>query len=279
VERGGYDVDGQWVDLAAAQAATLEATSFHAAGCRTLDQRPSRSILFEPASSLAAAEPRSRAGRRVCVLSFASPRRPGGGFLTGASAQEEDLCRASGLYPTLVPQRRFYEHPPAGLHTDRMIYSPGVPVFRDEAWELLPEPFLVDVVTVAAVNLRAARATDRGRVEAVMRSRMQKMLGLCQAKGVHTLVLGAWGTGVFGLEPWHVATWFKEALQHARFEEVIFPLMDPIKRQIFEAVFTHRGALVLGPSSAQSERGNRRERKAGGVNKHRQRGGGTSEFF
>jgi hypothetical protein len=40
-------------------------------------------------------------GGRVCVLNMASRRRPGGGFLDGAGAQEENLCRRSDLYSRL----------------------------------------------------------------------------------------------------------------------------------------------------------------------------------
>ncbi|HEX4516360.1 MAG TPA: TIGR02452 family protein, partial [Polyangiaceae bacterium] len=46
---------------------------------------------------------------RVCVLNFASARKPGGGFLGGAKAQEEDLARASALYACLEPQRAYYD--------------------------------------------------------------------------------------------------------------------------------------------------------------------------
>ncbi|WP_155300735.1 TIGR02452 family protein [Deinococcus kurensis] len=49
----------------------------------------------------------------VSVLNFPSTTTPGGGFLTGSTAQEESLCRASALYATL---ERFpaYWSPPTG---------------------------------------------------------------------------------------------------------------------------------------------------------------------
>ncbi|BAY61173.1 hypothetical protein NIES22_12340 [Calothrix brevissima NIES-22] len=45
----------------------------------------------------------------LVLLSFASARNPGGGFINGAKAQEEDLTRCSGLYPCLLTQPTYYE--------------------------------------------------------------------------------------------------------------------------------------------------------------------------
>ena len=47
-------------------------------------------------------------GGHLGCLNFASAKRPGGGFLGGAQAQEESLARASGLYPCLLTQPEYY---------------------------------------------------------------------------------------------------------------------------------------------------------------------------
>ncbi|WP_328985663.1 TIGR02452 family protein [Thiorhodovibrio winogradskyi] len=64
-------------------------------------------------TTLAAAEHLTRAGTRsVLALNFANGVHPGGGFLHGAHAQEEVLCRSSALYATLG-RRPDVRRPPA----------------------------------------------------------------------------------------------------------------------------------------------------------------------
>eukprot|EP00927_Polykrikos_kofoidii_P051374 TRINITY_DN4516_c0_g1_i1.p1 TRINITY_DN4516_c0_g1~~TRINITY_DN4516_c0_g1_i1.p1 ORF type:complete len:334 (+),score=55.60 TRINITY_DN4516_c0_g1_i1:59-1060(+) len=236
---GVYHAEGTHVSIAKEQRAAVEGTTYHhdplpPAG----DTRPTTNIVFQEATSLAAAERPSREGRRVCVLNFASGHHPGGGFRTGARAQEESLARASGLFPTLTRHMAFYGRPPPGFYTDRMIYSPQVPVIRNDALDLLPEPFLVDFVTAAAVNIHGLKKkADLGKVGDVMRQRCRKLVSLCQSKGAEVLVLGAWGTGVFRQEPGDVAEYFRDALAEAYFDEVVFAMPEDWKLVEFEAVF------------------------------------------
>eukprot|EP00747_Dinoflagellata_sp_TGD_P192950 gnl/TRDRNA2_/TRDRNA2_58529_c0_seq1.p1 gnl/TRDRNA2_/TRDRNA2_58529_c0~~gnl/TRDRNA2_/TRDRNA2_58529_c0_seq1.p1 ORF type:complete len:297 (+),score=54.67 gnl/TRDRNA2_/TRDRNA2_58529_c0_seq1:61-951(+) len=249
IERGGYAApqDGHYVNISVDLRSSIEGSSFHAeneAPAAILDTRASTNIAFEHATCFGAAaqrlqplEPTTERLRRVCVLNFASAKHPGGGFKTGAVAQEESLARASGLYPTLTRHMGMYGHVRKGLYSDRMIYSPGVPVFRDDAGALLHEPFLCDVVSAAACNLRAVNKRDAACLDETMRRRTRKILSLAQARGVNCIVLGAWGTGVFRMDPADVAEWFEEALHEVYFDEVVFAIPDARKLSLFEAAF------------------------------------------
>jgi uncharacterized protein (TIGR02452 family) len=91
----------------------------------------------------------------LVLLNFASARNPGGGFINGAKAQEEDLARCSGLYPCLLTQPEYYETnrvQESLLYTDYLIYSPQVPWLRVRNRELLDRYFLASVITAPAPN-------------------------------------------------------------------------------------------------------------------------------
>jgi uncharacterized protein (TIGR02452 family) len=181
-------------------------------------------------SSLAACR---RLGGDVACLVFASARNPGGGFLNGAQAQEESLARGSALYACLRAAGDFYAHHrarPELTYSDRVIYSPRVPVFRDDKGTLLPEPYPVSFLTAAAPN-RGAIARSQPEhlpdVPAVLARRATRVLAVAAAHGHRRLVLGAWGCGVFGNDPATVAAAFAAALDRGRwFDLVVFAVLD-----------------------------------------------------
>ncbi|RKN12714.1 TIGR02452 family protein [Streptomyces radicis] len=176
-------------------------------------------------------------GGAVAVLNFASARNPGGGFLNGAQAQEEALCRASALHTCLLRVPEFYaahRADPDPFYSDRVIHSPGVPVFRDDKGALLPEPFAAGFLTSAAPNagVIARLAPERaGEVPGALRSRATRVLEVAAAAGYRRLVLGAWGCGVFRNDPAHVAEAFRGPLGAGgafarRFDHVVFAVLD-----------------------------------------------------
>ncbi|MFK7926029.1 MAG: TIGR02452 family protein [Bacteroidia bacterium] len=188
--------------------------------------------------------------KHIGVLNFASAKNPGGGVLRGTKAQEEDLARASGLYPCIAQKEEHFQYHRKhrlGLYTDRMIYSPSVPVFRDAADKLLDDYYPVSFITSAAANVSALRQNNPERladVAAVMRVRTKKVLALAAYHHIDTLILGAWGCGVFKQEPKDVAGYFAELLLEGPFRNVfsrvIFAVLDRSPEERFVSPFRER---------------------------------------
>ena len=167
-------------------------------------------------------------GQHVAVHNFASASNPGGGVVNGASAQEECLCRCSGLYFNLNTRAMwdgFYQphrdaHDP--IHNGDIIYTPGVTVFKTDT--AMPELMLesdwydVDVITCAAPNLRNQPSnkynTGDGNKQTVMKDkdllalhekRLRRILEVALSEGCDTIILGAFGCGAFQNNPEVVA--------------------------------------------------------------------------
>jgi uncharacterized protein (TIGR02452 family) len=198
-----------------------------------------------------------RSGDPVAVLNFASARNPGGGFLNGAQAQEEALCRSSALYACVREVREFYDHHRAHrdpFYTDRVIHAPAVPVFRDDGGRLLDEPYVAGFLTAAAPNAGVvlSRAPERAaELPSALAARAERVLETAAVCGYRRLVLGAWGCGVFRNDPAHVAGAFRELLVKGRFEgyfeQVVFAVLDRTPGTRTRAAFEHAFADVCGP--------------------------------
>lgn len=174
-------------------------------------------------------------------LNFASAKNPGGGFFNGAQAQEESIARSSGLYPCQMSAFEFYETHRAMkscMYTDGMIYSPEVPILRKDSGALLDTPALSSIITAAAVNTGVIKRFEIERiseVEDIMKKRIDKLLCLSVIKNHKTLILGAWGCGVFQNEPKMIAHLFFDLLTtkyQGVFEKVVFAVYAKNKKFI-----------------------------------------------
>ncbi|KAL2860737.1 uncharacterized protein BJX67DRAFT_329083 [Aspergillus lucknowensis] len=173
----------------------------------------------------------------VCVLNLASESTRGGGFLSGAMAQEEALCYRSTLYKTL--KKQFYP-----LRMREAIYSPVVVIFRENynnnyrmmdliQPQLLP---IVSVVSVAAI--RRPKLDDRTNPSTYadpedrqwMKEKMRVTLRVCVHNKHRDLVLGALGCGAFGNPPHEVADCWVEVLEEQEFRgwfsNIVFAVMS-----------------------------------------------------
>lgn len=152
------------------------------------------------------------------VMNFANAHCPGGGFLMGATAQEEALCRCSTLYASISSKEAsemylFNNTHISSVESDYMLLSPNVIVFRNEKCELLEQPFRTAVITIPAPNRHGAALLASGKlIQETMQRRIRIMLQAAIRGEYRNLILGAWGCGAFGNDPRNVASYFKEIL-------------------------------------------------------------------
>ncbi|MEU7135671.1 TIGR02452 family protein [Streptomyces sp. NPDC046261] len=250
---------GRTVDIAAEVGRARRGTLLYGPAPLTVPEaaRPVAATAFEVTGegSLDASR-RLAADGTVAVLNFASARNPGGGYLNGAQAQEEALCRGSALYTCLREAPEYYaahRADPSPFYSHRVIHSPGVPVFRDDRNALLETPYVAGFLTSPAPNAGViARRTpgESGRIPAVLAERAGRVLEVAAVHGYRQLVLGAWGCGVFQNDPHQVAAAFAGHLRGEgrfadRFERVVFAVLDrradsPV-RAAFASAFTPHG--------------------------------------
>lgn len=174
----------------------------------------------------------------IAVLNFASYKNPGGRFIDGSSAQEESLCHRSNLYNILTATDKlkdYYkwnsEHLNRALYKNRALYIPDV---------IFDEKYKADVITCAAPNFTAAtkyQKVSRKENNEVLKDRITFLMSIIASQDVNTVILGAWGCGVFGQDPKTVAEMFKEELKIHGVKNVVFAIIDEPTYKIFKDVF------------------------------------------
>ena len=180
----------------------------------------------------------------IGVLNFASYYKPGGGFLKGSFTQEESLCAVSGLYHILsrlsVYECRRKSKDIAPCYNDEIIYSLSVP-FTLEIGNT-KHPRTVDVISCSPPNCKRITMADRADYEESIKKRIEAIYLLPYMQGVDTLILGAWGCGVFKNDPKVIARHFIDIMDKYPniYDRVIFACGSNANQKIFENAFIQK---------------------------------------
>lgn len=168
---------------------------------------------------------------KTAVLNFASYKYPGGGFMNGSMAQEESLCHQSFLYNVLKEfNDSFYKYNKNntnhGLYESTALYTPNI-VFTNGN-----NTRKCDVITCANVNKSAVDKYgyyNDDCINEIISNRIEFVIRIASMKKVDNLILGAWGCGVFGNDPYLISKLFALALEYPqstgithRFNKIIF---------------------------------------------------------
>jgi uncharacterized protein (TIGR02452 family) len=182
-------------------------------------------------------------GLTPAVLNMANAFHAGGGYLSGAGAQEENLCRRSAYCLALEAPESLRallgqtkaDHYPFG-DADGM-YTLDVLVLRsseDTGYAWLEEPRKLSFIAVAPIDRPRVTRDRPPRLEAQARIlTKEKVRTILRIGCLHrhdALVLSALGCGAFANPPHDVAALFEEVLAEREFQgvfkEITFAILD-----------------------------------------------------
>lgn len=167
-------------------------------------------------------------GKSMIALNFASAKNPGGGWLSGAVAQEEALCRTSNLSKALDEHTEFYDKsikdPNFNLYHDDILFSEDVTFFKTDEGQLI-YPYKAGIITCACPNKGALRKEmEDEEYEQVLMQRANKIIDVANEHPCDVLILGAWGCGVFRNDPSVIARVLYKAVKRAVANEIVFAI-------------------------------------------------------
>ena len=176
---------------------------------------------------------------KPCILNFASYKNPGGKFLNGSSAQEECLCHESNLYNILEKFDKTYyaPHREKGA-TNRALYHNQAIFSPDVIFKYNQTTFKCDVLTCAAPNYAAAsryyNVTSTENAE-VLLDRIKFLRKILEDNNVKTVILGAYGCGVYGQDPNLVASYMNKVFKDSNIDTIIYAVPKNLNERNYQA--------------------------------------------
>lgn len=171
-------------------------------------------------------------GLKPAVLNMASNFMPGGGVLKGSGAQEENLFRRTNLFQSLyrylnigtefdIERDEKHSYPLNDNYGG--IYSKNVVVFRNtenENYDFLSKPFLIDVISVAAIRKPKYNKNLELSEEDIIKekNKIRTIFNIALKHGNDSLVLGAFGCGAFKTPPKAMAKCFHEVINEKEYK-------------------------------------------------------------
>lgn len=189
-------------------------------------------------------------GAKIVILNFASFRHPGGGFMTGAMAQEESICHHTNLYHALAAQEKWYAENERltnrSLYQNRSILTSDVSIIARGIGNFVrrEEVFRADFLTCACPNAGAARSkgVSEQEINRAIEDRASYIVELLAGRSEYShVILGAFGCGAFRCDPRIVANAFRKCIEKSAnsFDTVVFAIPDgkngnlAVFRQVF----------------------------------------------
>lgn len=168
---------------------------------------------------------------RICVLNFASHIIPGGMFLSGEYTQEESICHNSVMYDVLTCDKcktyyndKHWETDDSGfIYTCKCLFPYG------------DDNYHCDVITMAAYDNN--KGNDDFAKE-IMKKKQEIAFLAPSCYGATTIILGAWGCGIFKNDLNEVASTWKELQDKydGLYEKVIHPAVSQKTGDVFRSI-------------------------------------------
>lgn len=177
---------------------------------------------------------------KILILNMASNFKPGGGVLSGATAQEECIFRRTNAFMT-----HYSEWYP--LQNNESIYSPEVLIIKDSNYELLPrkQQKTISVLSVPAVkNPSLIKDNYKNAQDAeLMNAKIESIFQIAINHNHNYLILGALGCGAYRNPTPKIIEMFQKNIKkyENHFDQIIFAVLSSkgdINFELFNKAFS-----------------------------------------